>query len=92
MMYASERLKNQQAIFCGGFEKSLTSDEILDRVLPDVSKVGYNIIGAILGLFIKVTPNGSRFCSEWIAEKLQLNIKGLRASITPQLLLTYLQK
>lgn len=92
MMYASERLKGQSAIFLGGFEKKLTSEQILDSVLPDISKLGYNIVGAVLGLFVKITPRGSRFCSEWVAEKLKISIPGLRAGITPQLLLTYLSK
>lgn len=92
MMYASERLKSQSAIFCGGFKKKVTSEQILDSVLPDVSRMGYNIVGALLGLFVKITPRGSRFCSEWVAEKLHISIPGLRGGITPQLLLTYLVK
>ncbi len=68
---------------------NVDKDKLLKSLYKDVGRVKYNMIGALVSL-IRRTQNEERFCSEAVAEKLNLKLDHLKRGITPADVLTAL--
>lgn len=67
----------------------INKDKLLKSIYKDIGKIEYNMFGALVSLFVR-TKNAKRFCSEWVAEKLNLKLTHLNRGITPADVLTAL--
>jgi len=68
---------------------NVNKDKLLKALYKDVGRVKYNMIGALISL-VRRTQNEERFCSEAVAEKLNLKLEHLNRGITPADVLTAL--
>lgn len=76
MMLASNRLKD--------FDFVKTHSMVyVDNVIADVGVTGYNVFGALLSWFTRLSSKSRTFCSEFVARKLDINFPHLGRGIYP---------
>ena len=55
----------------------------VDNVIADVGVTGYNVFGALLSWFTRLSSKSRTFCSEFVARKLDINFPHLERGIYP---------
>lgn len=55
----------------------------VDNIITDVGVTGYNVFGALLSWFTRLSHKSRTFCSEFVARKLDINFPHLERGIYP---------